>query len=401
MKHLSALNASELRITSEHKDGSGVIEFPILRTHARIDLGRTATKDRSADFDTITKQDLAQAVINFAQWPGPVPIFRAPHRSMSESQGASDGFLQKLWVDDETLWAEAEITPNLLKEIKARQWRGFSVDYGRGANLATATLDGFLVAGGVFTNRPAADVHFRVAASGVDFISEVRSAFTKIGEIAEEEGMDKDIMVSLATAEAQAKSATDKLVVLSGKLEATVEAYSALEARYDTAANQVKVLSTENANLRVRLDSRAADSKELEAKINALEQTKSDLRVKLEAQGQEQIGTQVMALCRAAIKEGVPPAKIKELGDFENDPVAWLNGNFVSIDTAKQFLNNIPRVAALSAKRNGVADTDDALATMDPERIANLRALGLKPELAGIAKQAQLDELVDSGKLKK
>jgi len=381
---------------SERSDGSGVVELPILSEQGTIDLSRTAS-GRSGE-DAVTAADLADAVRNFSEWPGPVPIHTAPHRSMSETAGPGDGFVDKLFVRGSQLWAQLDLTAPLFQEVKSRRWRGFSVDYGRGAKLATKTIKGFVVAGGVFTNRPASDVHFKVAANSeieADLMT-IFMPFVASGAHMPED--NKDITVSLATAEAKAQSAEEKVVKLEAKLVDERSAREKAETRADAAEKTLRETGTEAQMARLSLSTKAGEIKDLEDQVTSLEATNKDLRVKLATQVNETIGQKVTSLCVSAIKQGVAPAKIKQFGDYEKDPVKLLNSNFGgSLDSLELVLKSFPREAALRAVNSGhEIPGDDDSAAVTPAVAAELRRRGLDPKYANLSNSDELTGLKKS-----
>ena len=397
---LTAIDPATIKILSERPDGSGVVELPILSQQGKIDLSRTASGRGGTD--AVTAEDLDDAVRNFAAWPGPVPVHVAPHRSLTETSGPGDGFIDRLFVRGAQLWAQLDLTAPLFQEVKARRWRGFSVDFGRGAKLATKTIKGFLIAGGVFTNRPASDVHFRVAADSA-IEADLRTIYVPIGtegvSMAENEG--KDLTVSLATAEAEVKSKGETIVKLEGKLADANASVTAAEKRADAAERKLAANVDEVQMTRMSSERKASELKDAEDRIESLEATNKDLRAKLSAKENETTAAMVTSLCVAAIKSGVPPAKIKQFGDYEKDPVKFANG-FGSLETMGIVLKSLPRDAALSAVNSGrQAAGDEDGAAVTPDSAATLRKLGLNPEFASVTKESEAREIYEKNAARK
>ena len=390
---LTAIAPDVIRIIAERPDGSGQVEMPILSVQASIDLSKTASS--KGGFEAITRADLLDAVRNFAQWPGPVPIHVDPHRSWRESAGPADGFIDHLEVRGDKLWARFDLTAPLFKSVKERRWRGFSVDCTRDLALPTVKLDGFIVAGGVFTNRPAADVHNKVAASS-EVAGDLRTLYVPLKEsnMADEKKDDKDLTVSLATAEAEVKFQAGTILQLETKLAA--EKAERIEA--ETRADKAEKALTENQNeiqmSRMTSERKAAEISEAQDRIAALEAERKELREKIRTGEVETTATKVLQMCNAAIREGVAPAKIAAFGDFEKQPAKWA-GQFTSLEAAATFLKTLPREAALRATASGSAQlsADDSSAALSPEIVADLKRRGLDPKFASLTNANDLNAL--------
>jgi len=397
MSSLSTLTPSDIVIVLERSDGSGVVELPVLAESARIDLGRTASG--RAGEEAITAEDLRSAVANLAHWPGPIPIHRAPHRSMTETSGPGDGFLESLEVRGKQLWARLDLTKPLFQEVKARQWRGFSVDYGRGARLATKTLTGFLIAGGVFTNRPAADVHFKVAA-GVELNDELSSYYVPFSDRGSDAGGDdmaenQDVTVQLATAEAEVKSKATRIVQLEENLADARESINSADKAALAAERRADEAIASIQAAKLSSDRHKADLDEANERIVQLEEERKDLRTKLATMEATTIGSKISSLCRAAVKEGVQPSRLKAFGDYEKDPVKWLNDNFKSLESAEIFIKTLPRDAALGSVPSGreKPDATDTDGVITPENANSLRRLGLNPDYASVTTESAAEEV--------
>jgi uncharacterized protein related to proFAR isomerase len=396
---LTAVNPATIKILSERPDGSGVIEMPLLSPMHDFDMGLTASGKKGTA--SITMRDLEDAVTNFSSWPGPVPVHRYPHRDYEETAGPGDGFIEKLFVRAGQLWAQMDLTASLFAEVKARQWRGFSIDGASRIKTATKAFTTFTVYGGVFTNRPASDVHARVAASAaVD--ADLRTIYVPLSKGASMSQNDEsDVTVRLATAEAKVTQKDDELVKLNGKLADANAAVTAAEKRADAAERKLAENAGEVATLRLSSDRKASDLKDAEDRVESLESTNKDLRAKLSAKENEGVAAKVVSLCGAAIKSGVPPAKIKQFGDYEKDPVKFASG-FGSMDTLELVLKSLPRDAALSAVNSGrQAAGDEDGAAVTPDSAATLRKLGLNPEFASVTKESEAREIYEKNAARK
>jgi len=391
---LTAINPAEIKILSERPDGSGVIEMPILSEMQKIDLALTASGTKGTD--SITRADMEAAVANFTEWPGPIPVHVYPHRSFQETAGPGDGFIDKLFIRAGQVWAQMDLTAPLFAEVKGRRWRGFSIDGARRIKTATKAFVTFTVYGGVFTNRPASDVHARVAASSaVD--ADLRTIYVPLlkGADMPPENEEKDVTVRLATAEAKVTQKDEELVKLNAKLSDANAAVTAAEKRADAAERKLAENAGEVATVRLSAERKSSDLKDAEERIESLESTTKDLRAKLSAKESEGVAAKVMSLCGAAIKSGVPPSKIKQFGDYEKDPVKFASG-FGSMETLELVLKSLPRDAALSATNSGrQAAGDEDSAAVTPESAATLRKLSLDPDFASVATESEARALYE------
>ena len=212
---------------------------------------------------------------------------------------------------------------------------------------------------------------------------------------------ESDVTVRLATAEAKVTQKDEELVKLNGKLADANAAVTAAEKRADAAERKLAENAGEVATVRLSSDRKAADLKDAEERVESLEATNKDLRAKLSAKESEGTAAKVMSLCSAAIKSGVPPAKIKQFGDFEKDPVKFASG-FGSIDTLELVLKSLPREAALSAVNSGrqAAGGEDS-AAVTPESAATMRKLNLNPEFAGATTESEAREIYEKNAARK
>lgn len=399
-RQLTASKAVEIKIIEARPDGSGIVELPIVSEEQEIDLSKTAGgQDRT---DKITAEDLRSAVENFAEWPGPVPVHRSPHRTKEEASGPAEGFIEKLFVRGKQLWARMDLTANLFYELTNRMWRAFSVDYGRGASLPTKKLKGFLVARGVFTNQPASDVHFRVSAETGPALIDGATAMVSLIEGGSKMGQD-EITVRLAAAEAEAANAKQQFASLTSQLAEKKTAYDKLagelqEARAEletvklSAEKRVQDAMAEGRSHKLSLERLEGEIKDLNGKLNQAEGRAKEFRQRVEDLEKEAVSSKVLSLCRAAVKDGVPPAEIKKIGDYEQDPVGWLQNNFKTIETAEMFLKALPREASMSRVRSGhsPATGADGDLGLTPQQITELKRRGLDPKYVRVTNSNDL-----------
>ncbi len=314
MRH--ALTASEpvaLRVLSRNENGGGRIEIPILRA-GRLDLERTAGGGEG--FLTFEIEAFDDMIRNFALWPGPVPVNVNPHKDFADTAGAAPGFIESLRHDGQDLYAEIDLGPALFFEVVEQgAWRGFSVDAHFNPSLASAKLKKWAVVGGVFTNRPASDVHFKVAA-GSELDSDDEAALTvELRRSPREEWPDMD---KLETALADLKAANEK----TAKLEGTV---ASLTTERDTAKSKALTATEKVAGLETTVGTLQTDFAAL-AQKNAVSEaaaTKAGLA----------------ALASKAIKAGKLPPSYFE-GHDEN-PVEFLAKRGLSLVALESLIDSI------------------------------------------------------------
>jgi len=377
------MSPTDILIVKRRDDGSGVVELPIL-AEASIYMGLTASAQDK--HETITVSDLQNAAENAAGWPGPLPVTRQPHRkTFSETADKADGFIDRLWVNGKQLMARIDLTASLFAEVVARQWRGFSVDFFRGIKLPTSEFKGFTVVGGVFTNRPAAPVHFKLEGlfagavtgdGGCSFLSlRLESAEVPMPEPA-------DLSVKLATAEAEALSLKDQKISLETKLAEAKAENASLEARVSTAEKAAEGARAESMSAKQIADRAKSEAKDAETRIASLETERKDLRAQLAIKQDEAVAAKVSSMCRGAIKEGVPPAQLSAFGDWEKEPLKWLRSTFASLEAAETFVKAMPRGANLGPVKSDRSDDDAQV--LSATQADEMRKLGLDPRYASV-----------------
>ncbi len=150
------LEAVQIKVLKRRDNGSGVIEIPIITISG----------------DAITIEEMQEMVANHEHFPI-VPVGVSPHREFDDRAGFSPAFLENPSLRNGVLFAELDLIAPLFHEVvELGGWRSFSIEARK--NLKTTTqqgavtraLKGWVIVGGVFTNRPAVDAHFKIAAEG-------------------------------------------------------------------------------------------------------------------------------------------------------------------------------------------------------------------------------------------
>ena len=378
------------RVIEIHPDGSGVVEVPILSSGQSIDLSRTAGGG-AARWD-VTAGDLTEMALNIARHPSPIPIGRTPHKP--DRAGPSEGFLEGLEIRGSILWGRIKAAAALMSELVADEWRGFSGEFARNAKLPTVTLPGWAVFGGIFTNQPASENHFRFVAAGMTADS-CLSVYLEFRPPADkEQPMETDLSVKLATAEAsveaktkQLETARDAITTKEGEIKTRDERIVRLEAEIDTARR----LESDAKQAKDRI---ASDLEEAKRKTADLESTLADERKKRVALENQETTHEVRRIYRAAIARGVAPVTFP--GFAEADKLGTLleayNRTFRSLEAFKDFSESAPATASMSSLRTHKATQDD-VDTIDDARKQRLARLGLDPDYVGVTTAEQAREI--------
>lgn len=342
-----ALTADEpvmVTVISRAEDGSAMVEIPLLRAGA-ISLEKTAGGGKGAiDF---TGDQFDEMVSNFAEWPGPVPINVNPHRSFDETAGFAPGFIESLRHDGETLFGKLSLGPMLAFEvIDQKGWRGFSVDAVKNASLPSAKLAGWSIMGGVFTNRPAADVNFKVAASAsaADELVTVSLSLRQIDQ--PREGSQNMSETTVATLRAELDAATTK--------------HTETEASLTTAKEEVASLTAKIAELTGSVDGKDKAIVKLQSQMTSLSGQLAEIR-------DESTKTEVLGLARLAIEgKGFNPSFFEGM---EADPVKWLTESGLTAAGLSNIINqgasDRPADEPTSSAGSGPKKGSDPVATLN------------------------------------
>lgn len=210
------------------------------------------------------------------------------------------------------------------------------------------------------------------------------------------EPQNQDATVQLATATAKITVQEEKITSLTSQLDTASK--EVIEKERDRAALAVKLTDAEAqlSTAKLSVDGLNHRIEDLTERNKQLEAERTELKAKLSTQENESTSSKVMTLCRAAIKEGVPPAQIQAFGDYEKDPVGMLKLSFGgSVDTLAKVLKALPRDAALAAAHSGrtaPSETGDD-SSVSPDIAAELRKRGLNPAFANVDNTDQLAAL--------
>lgn len=382
MTSLTAKDPMPARVLEEYETGGGLVEIPILRA-SRIDLSRTAGGGKG-DLE-ITEDDLKKCVTNFSSWPGPVPINVNPHRDYGETAGPAPGFIRGMRSEKGTLYATIFLCDWLWDEFKRGMWSGFSCDLFKNFKAPTVTLPGLSVAGGVFTNRPAADINFDLKAaaeSTADLALPIHISYqvpsTASGE---ERTMSEEQVASL---EAQLEAVTKESAALSEELDTSKRQAE----QFRLEANRLRGENAELSGSAKRKDSVISD---LNARLEQANGQLAELNEKLSVVKDANMAQDILRARYAALTERDVPAAFFQ-GLDEEGAVPWLRKRFVSLEALNLQLEAFPRLkrSRTVEKSGSVQVTDPDTPTVDPEVEAKLKAIGLSTDYINVTDEKQL-----------
>lgn len=383
---------ASIQIITERADGSGIVTMPVLKEASIIDLTRTASSGKGTF--QVTREMLAEIAGN--DWPGPIPIHRSPHRSYEETTGPGDGFIDHLEVVDGELIATLDLSAALFQEVKARLWRGFSVDILRNAKTPTKDVKGWAVYGGVFTNRPAIPIDAVLAAAAHLSFEEATTCSVSLEEPTKERIMPEpaDLSVRLATVEAEKLTLSEQLKNTTTLLTTEREEKDKLSVNLTAANKTIEDLRAENATLRATTERKERDATVAEKEVERLRTERTQLAAKVEELESRTLKEDVNRIVRKGIAAGIPPAMFD---GFDENPVTWFKSKFVSLEALDSFVSQLPKSVKLSVptvkSKTGTEDSTEEGGLIDAERLENLRSLGLNPKFAAVENSTQLEAI--------
>ena len=363
----------EVKVLSRRDNGSGVVEIPLLPA-TEIDLAHTAGGGKGKT--KITEGDLAEMVTNFEVFPGPVPIGVSPHVEFGDRGGFAPGFVNALKVRAGVLFGELDLIAPLLAEIESGGWRGFSVEIAKNLKTATVALVGWALTGGIFTNRPATDVNFRIAASD-DSESEQQASFS-ICLTAGEQEIDTMSEEKIASLEAEIATKDETIKGLRSKEEGSKGDAVSLEARLTESNKDLAAVRLEVADTKAKLGASEVELERVSKELVKSEQTRKEAEIKLEAEENRTLRENAVTLAHKAIDRGV---SAKHFEGMDEDPSAWFRKRFVSLEAMGQFIDALPTVSESSVQSGNKPDGTEH--TMSKENAAKLERMGLNPKFAG------------------
>ena len=373
---------ADIKVIKRNPDGSGVVRIPVLRTGA-LDLA-----DDQGPIQ-VTRDLLREAVANFRDYPGPVPIGVSPHRPFLERSGPSPGFVESLTVDGDHLVADLWLVAGLFAEVESGVWRGFSVEFfDQGLSLPSKRMEGAVLVGGVFTNRPAAHVHFAPAFGKA---AEALAVALELGPVSRV----KETPMSKTAEELQAEldSATEQIRQLEAKAKEARSGKSDSEEQLKSAsADAARAKATER-----RLEAEKAEAEEAlaesKARLEGAEKRQKELEAKVDKLTVNETSREVRLIVEEAIDSGVAPAIFE---GYDENTAKWLEGSYGSAENLKAVIAKLPKEGPHGKHRKAQrSDTDEFQADvgLNKEHADTLRSLGLNPAYAKAGDENQFREL--------
>ena len=365
----------EVKILERRPNGSGVVEIPLLPV-TEIDGKLTAGGGGKIQ---ITREVLKEIVANFASFPGPVPIGVSPHDGDGDRGGFSKGFVNAVMVRGDMLYGQLDLIPALFAEVDAGGWRGFSVELARNLKTATVELAGWALTGGIFTNRPATDVNFRIAASSAATSEQAMSFSIRLTAGEEETDMSEE---RIAVLEAELASEKELVKALRAKDDTTKVDTAGLETRLQEKNKDLATANMKLSEVQAKFSAAENELARINRELAKQEAARREAEVKLEAEEQRALAEAVTKLAQDAIDRGVS-AKLFE--GLEADPAAWFNARYASIGSFKEFVDALPTIKE-SAVQSGNKPDGNAV-KISEENAARLERMGLDPKYAGVTNE--------------
>ena len=342
------LEATRMRIVRELENGAIEVDMPLFRS-GTLNLARSASRTDATV--TVSDPELHDIVGNFDLFGRSVPVSRPPHVPFSERGGAADAFVTAVrTVGSQIMGTVRVVDPELASEVRQGRWEGFSVEMLKDLELATGKIPGWTLVGGIFTNRPAAAVHGRIAASHYQYAlaaSAFEPLFERVTERPEKAAGDDSMSKDTVSLEAQLADERSKAATLSASLDqansernALAEKVTSLESGFDEVSSE---LSTERTKAQTAERERARAVADL-ASMRTEYDAQSDRMKRLEDEGK---AASIIRAVKAAIRSGVVPSKLE---GYEKNPIQWMTDKgFASLDGLQNFLDVMPRDERLRA----------------------------------------------------
>ena len=166
-------------ILESRADGTGKVRIPLIRSGQEIDNRLTAGGGKGKT--RVGRAEIESMIRNFETWPGPVPFGEAPHVGFGERSGPQDAFIESLSAEQVgdylVLFGVIDIVDAGMF-ARFPKFRGASIEFFDSPTVATEKFEGWTLVGGVLTNRPATDVHFKgMVAASADLSATARLEF--------------------------------------------------------------------------------------------------------------------------------------------------------------------------------------------------------------------------------
>ena len=362
------IDIADVRILRERPDGSGVVELPI---------SAVSTKDRSDKTSGITLGDLQDVVANFDRGRKGVivGVTPSPHPPASElisgRGGPQKGFVDAVSLRGDQLWGLLDLGAELFQQVKRREWRGFSIEIVRHSSIPDVwqsqfKFEGWVLVGGVFTNRPATPTVFRIAAEAA-----IAAALSSPMGAPQEVPMSEEKTISVAAHESKvaelsaeiagAKDKSQRLETLATTLQ--TEVANLRKTNEDLGAKAVS-LENEKTIAQASVTRLELQVKQLNSSLRALDLAKNELELQVKGQDKAAKDERVKSLIAEAVeKHRVVPAIFE---GYEANPSEWVESNFASLEAFEGFVRTLSGVGPKVASSASVKSGHDPAKAADP-----------------------------------
>lgn len=365
------------RIVARGKDGSVTVRVPITVRTPAFNVGMTSGGAGKDEQMALTREMLKEMESNFPGYGAPVSTGFDDEAGKGHGRrmgGAQAAFIESLKLEGDVLWAAIWVCADRAGEVAGGRWRGYSIE---------ATLDkerppvdqrfkGWVLTGGTFTNNPAFNINYKIAASvaavGKWSPARVVVALTSFrlaeepnsrptasfsrrepgGTMmpAEDTNLTGDAMITLATHEQRVQDykrhlalAGDERDNLKTRLEAATSDVSRLRNAHDEAQSSLAVTRAERDSLRTQQTTHDATVAGLKKTREVLQEKVNDLTDRLAAAEADVVGQKVTKLINKAIKEhDVDPALFE---GWEAAPADWVRATFSSVDAFENHVRTL------------------------------------------------------------
>lgn len=406
---LVASRPIDIRVIQRNRDGSGVVELPIVSV---VDIDKSLTWSKGDGQMKLDATALREFAENFPQYPGPVPAGLDGHVAFEDRAGPQPAFVEGLRVDGNFLIAKVWLSAPAFKSVVGGEYRSFSIEFfTKGIKLPAATLKGHVLVGGTFTNRPAAPVHFRPPADTSAAAEAVNVVALTINVPPKEGGKERTMNLEQKVEGLQAEVSGLKTEIetrdetINGlntrisELSSSVQDYRAKVSDKDTeiaglkadltiAKNEVKVHEGQVVKLRKEKETAIERAEQLQANLDELKDGTD--------------GAKVRELAQKGLAAGMPA---KYFEDHETESVAWCQKKYGGLEQFENFVTDSIDILGASGDdknknkknvkpsgRNG--EEPNGLEGLSEEDIERMKAAGVNLDFVGVDNAAQFAKRV-------
>jgi len=353
-------------VLESREDGSAIVEVPVMVKTDRLDLSKTASESK-----TVVKvgvAELKQMVANFKEWPKPVTVgFDGLGDHSRDKGGPQMAFVDSVRLRGETLVAKMDLSRfGASLVVRERAYRAFSMEALKNPTTPTKKLKGWVLTGGIFTNNPATDTQFKIAASeenGLDAEEQSRSYVQFEVQAAEERPTevpavgDENLEVKLANAENDVKLHEGTIVELTEKLGKREGRIAELNTKLSETLGKLDRVTDDHNGLKTQLQSAKGEGSTLRGKVDGLERQVAKLTESITETKNEDLRGSIVKLAASAVERGMSAAYFD---GAESDPLAWYEAKgFASLNHLEELVDLTAPVKQPKATASGTDETPD------------------------------------------